>query len=291
LNKKSKKMLNDRSLTKKKRNWPKIFLYGILVLYAFITLYPFLWAVSASFKSLAEITNSSFSIIPKNPTLNNYIHLFSSSSYFLRWTLNSIMIAVFGTVVNVILNSMAGYSLSRLSFPGRNAIFYALIAAMTIPGQVLLIPNFLILKSMGLLNSYSAIVLPAAVNITYIFLMKQYFTNFSKEVEEAAKLDGLSGTQTFFYISLPMAKPMIATQATFIFLGFWNDFVKPMLYLKDVNKFTLPLGIQYTQSKYSGFTQWDQVMTASVVSLIPILLMYIVLNKYFMQGVRLDGEK
>ena len=276
---------------KKNRNWPKILMYLILIVYALITLYPFLWAVSASFKSLGEITNSSFNIIPKEPTLANYGNLFSSNSYFLRWTLNSIVISTVGTIINVFLNSMAGYSLSRLNYPGKNAIFFALIAALTVPGQVLLITNFLVMKNMGLLNTYGSIVIPAAVNITYIFLMKQYFTNFSKEVEEAAKLDGLNGPQTFFYISMPLAKPIIATQATFLFLGFWNDFTRPMLYLKDVQKFTLPLGIQYTQSKFSGFTQWDQIMTASVVSLIPILLMYILLNKYFMQGVRLDGEK
>lgn len=276
---------------KKNSSKYRLLLYIVLIIYAGVTLYPFLWAVSASFKSLAEITSGSFNIIPKEPILDNYKNLFVSDPNFVRWILNSFFIATVGTVVNVLLNSMAGYSLSRLNFMGKNAIFYALLAAMTIPGQVLLIPNFLVVKSLGLMDSYAAVILPAAVNITYIFLMKQYFTNFSKSVEEAAKLDGLSSTKTFFYITLPLAKPVLATQATFVFLSFWNEFLRPMLYLKDVKSFTLPLGIQYTQSRYAGFTQWDEIMTASVVSLVPIIIMYIILNKYFMQGLRMDGEK
>lgn len=275
----------------KKNKWARILLYLILLIYAVITLYPFLWTLSASFKTLAEITGNSFNIIPKNFIMDNYKKLFISDPNFLRWVINSFCIAIFGTVINVMFNSMAGYSLSRLAFKGRDAIFYALLAAMTVPGQVLLIPNFLLVKTLGILDTYTSVLLPAAVNITYIFLMKQYFANFSKDVEEAAKIDGLSVIGTFFRISMPLAKPAIATQATFIFLSFWNEFLRPMLYLKDVKMFTLALGIQYSQSKFSGYTQWNEIMTASMVSLIPIIIIYVVLNKYFMQGVRLDGEK
>lgn len=275
----------------RKRKWTRPWLYGILAMYAVLTLYPFLWTVSASFKTLAEITSGSFNIIPQDFILSNYRKLFLSDPNFVRWIVNSFVISLLGMVINVFLNSMGGYALSRLSFKGRDAVFYALIAALTVPGQVLLIPNFLIVKTLGLLDSYASIILPVSVNITYIFLMKQYFANFSKQVEEAAKIDGLSGSGTFFRITMPLAKPAIATQATFIFLSFWNEFLRPMLYLKDVSMFTLPLGIQYSQSKFAGYTQWNEIMTASVVSLIPIIILYVVLNKYFMQGMRLEGEK
>ncbi len=266
-------------------------MYVILVVYALVTLYPFLWTLSASFKNYAEITGGGFGLIPKAPTLANYIELFLVDLLFPRWVMNSLFIATIGTIINVILNSMAGYSLARVTFRGRDAIFYALLAAMTIPGQVLLIPNYILIHRLGLLDSYGSILLPGAVNISYIFFMRQYFMNFSKDVEEAASIDGLSRYGTFFRISIPLAKPAIATQATFVFLSFWNEFTRPMLYLKREIMFTLPLGIQRSQSKYAGITQWNEVLTASVVSILPILLIYIVLNRYFMQGVRMEGEK
>ena len=155
----------------------------------------------------------------------------------------------------------------------------------------MLIPNYLIISSLGLINSYTAVILPAAVNATYIIMMRQFFVNFPKSVEEAAKIDGLGRFGVFFRIAMPLAKPAIATQATFIFLGFWNNFLSPKLYLKDPAKYTLTVGIQASMSQYGGITQWDQVMAASIISLVPILIIYIVLNKYFMQSVRMDGEK
>lgn len=276
---------------RKERKWAKPILYFILILYALVTLYPFLWGVSASFKSFREITGGGASIIPKQPTLDNYINIFTGTAKFTRWFLNSVFIAVVGTLLNVILNSMGGYALAQIEFKGSKLFFGMLLATLTIPGQVLLIPNYLIIKAVGLMNSFSALIVPSAINVTYIFLMRQYFMSFSKQVEEAARIDGVSKAGCFFRIALPLSRAILATQATFIFLGFWNDFTKAMLYLKDVNKFTLPVGIQATQSQTSGVTLWNETLTYSVISMIPILIMYIVLNKYFMQGLRMEGEK
>lgn len=279
---------------KKQRKYGKLLrplVYAVLLLYALVTLYPFLWAVSASFKTFKEITGGGISIIPKHFTFQNYIDLFAQTAYYPRWFLNSLFIAVAGTAVNVILNSMAGYALAQITFKGSKAFLSIFIAAMTIPQQVLLIPNYLIIKALGMMGSYNALIIPGAVNVTYIFLMRQYFMNFSKQVEEAAKIDGLSRNGCFFRIALPLSKPVLATQATFVFLGFWNDFTRSMLYIKDVKKFTLPVGIQATQSQTAGFTMWNEILTASVISMIPILIIYIVLNKYFMTGLRMEAEK
>ena len=265
-------------------------MYLILVTYALVTLYPFLWTVSASFKTYAEITGG-VGLLPAAPTLANYIKLFLVDPLFPRWVVNSFGIAIVGTCINVVLNSMAGYSLARVSFRGRNAVFYALLAAMAIPGQVLLIPNYMLIHRQGRQDSYGATLLPGAVTLSYIFFMRQYFMNFSKEVEEAASIDGLSRYGTFFRISIPLARPAIATQATFVFLSFWNEFTRPMLYLKREALFTLPLGIQRSQSKYAGITQWNEVLTASVVSILPIVVIYIILNRYLMQGGRQEGGK
>jgi multiple sugar transport system permease protein len=273
-----------------KRNPGTVFLYIILIAAAVATVYPFLWMVSASFKPLKEIVSGNMSLLSDNMSMANYQYIFGRSSLFPRWFLNSFLVALIGTCVNIFINTMAGYSLSRLSFPGRDKIYYSLLALMMVPSQVLLIPNYLILQKFGLLDSYSALVLPAAANIGNIFLMRQFFMNFPKEVEEAASIDGLGRYSRFFRICMPLAKPTVATQAIFVFMGFWNEFTKPMLYIKTASKYTLTLGLQSFQSQNAG-TMWHQVMAAACISVFPIIIIYLIFNKYFLVGVRMDGEK
>lgn len=261
----------------KRHNYGKIFLYIILIVAAALTLYPFLWMISASFKPLKEIVSGGMSLISGNMSLDNYTYIFGRSSLFPKWFLNSFIISVIGTVINIFLNSMAGYALSRLEFPGRDKIYFALLALMMIPGQVLLIPNYLIMQALGLLDSYSALIIPAAANIGNIFMMRQFFINFPKDVEEAAHIDGLSGYGTFFRICMPLAKPVISTQAIFIFMGFWNEFTKPMLYIKTESKYTLTLGLQTFSSRDAG-TMWNQVMAAACISVLPIVIIYLIFN-------------
>jgi multiple sugar transport system permease protein len=269
----------------------KPMLYVILITYGAFTLFPFLWAVSAAFKPYKEITGGGLHLIPKAPTLAAFKTLFLTDELFLRWLFNSFYLCIVVTFVNVLFNSMAGYSLARINFRGKNVVFYVIIATIMVPGQILLIPNYLIVKQLGLLNSYSAIILPSAVSASYIFMMRQFYYNFPRVIEEAAEIDGLGRWGLFFKIAMPLAKPPIATMAVFVFLGVWNSFLGPKLYLADPSKYTLTVGIQTMMSRYSGITQWDQVMAASVISLIPILIIYITLNKYFMQGIRMDGDK
>lgn len=275
---------------KAKKSFVRILLYAILILYAVITLYPFLWMVAASFKPLREIVGGNMSLFSSNMSFENYSTIFGHSSLFPRWFLNSLIVALVGTVINVFLNSMAGYSLSRLRFPGRDRIYHALLLLMMIPGQVLLIPNYLLLKEFGMLDSFSALILPAAANIGNIFLMRQFFVNFPKDVEEAAEIDGLSRYGVFFRIAMPLARPTIATTAIFGFMGFWNEFTKPMLYMKTNTKYTLTLGLQSFQAQNGG-TMWNQVMAAACISIVPIVILYLIFNKFFLVGLRMDGEK
>lgn len=272
-----------------KKKWPRIILYVVLTLYAIVTLYPFLWAVFAAFKPLSEIVTGGLSLLPENPTLDNFIHIFNRDPLFPRWIMNSFIVAGLGTVINVILNSMAGYALARLRFPGRHQMFLLILAVMMVPGQILLIPNFLIMRSLGMLDTYTALILPSAINFAYIFMMRQFFVNFPKEVEEAAQVDGLGRFQTFWKVVFPMARASVATQGVFVFLAFWNEFLKPLLYISTPSRFTLTLGIQTFQNQHA--TQWNYVMAGSVVSIIPIIILYIALNRYFMQGFRIGGDK
>ncbi|MCI1858863.1 MAG: carbohydrate ABC transporter permease [Sporolactobacillus sp.] len=273
----------------KRKKVVRFIMYAFLIIYGLITLYPFLWAVTASFKPYAEIIGGGLTLIPKQPTVANYSYIFTKDTLFTRWIINSFIVATLGTFINIILNSMAGYALARLHFPGRNQLFILILACIMVPAQILLIPNYLIMKGMGLLDTYSALILPAAINFAYIFMMRQFFINFPKEVEEAAEMDGLSRLQTFFRIVFPMARASIATQAVFVFLGLWNEFLKPLLYIASPNKYTLTLGLQTFQSQNA--TQWNYIMAASVISIIPIIILYIVLNKYFMKNIRIGGDK
>ena len=275
---------------KKKMTVGRILMYAILILYAFITLYPFLWMVSASFKPLREIVGGNMGLFSENMSLDSYKTIFGHSSLFPRWFLNSLIISTVGTVINVFINSMAGYSLSRLRFPGRDRIYHGLLVLMMVPGQVLLIPNYLLLKQFNMLDSFSALILPAAANIANIFLMRQFFVNFPRDVEEAAEIDGLSRYGVFFRIAMPLARPTIATTAIFGFMGFWNEFTKPMLYMKTNTKYTLTLGLQSFQSQNGG-TMWNQVMAAACISVAPIILLYLIFNKFFLVGLRMGGEK
>lgn len=260
-----------------------------MVVYAIITLIPFLWALSSSFKTLEEIVSGAISFIPKNFTLDNYRTIFLEQELFPRWLFNSLFIGVSVTLLNLLFNSMAGYALARLSFPGKKTLFILILAVLMIPGQVTMIPNYLILKEIGWLNSYQGMIIPGMVNATFIFMMRQFFINFPKELEEAAALDGLGKFGTFFRIVLPMAKPALAAQAIFVFMGSWNDFMRPLIILSDPELFTLPLGLNSFKGQFISY--WNYIMAASMVFTLPVLVIYAFFNKYFMKGISFTGDK
>ncbi|MBN8251760.1 carbohydrate ABC transporter permease [Priestia flexa] len=274
---------------KKTQNAWKVIAYVVLTVYALVTLIPFIWAMSASFKTLEEIVSGTMNFIPKDFTFENYKQIFIEQKLFPRWLFNSLFIAIVGTALNLLFNSMAGYALARLSFPGKKSIFMMILAVLMIPGQVTMIPNFLILKELGWLNTYQGMIVPAMVNATFIFMMRQFFINFPKELEEAAELDGLSKFGTFFKVVLPLAKPALAAQAIFVFMGFWNDFMRPLIVMSDTEMFTLTLGLNTFKGQYISY--WNYIMAASMVFTLPMLLLYAFFNKYFVKGISFTGGK
>ncbi|HEY9672171.1 MAG TPA: carbohydrate ABC transporter permease [Waterburya sp.] len=269
--------------------WVKSLLYLGLILYALITFLPFAWALAASFKPLAEIIAGGMSFIPQNFTWDNYKTIFFREPLFGRWLLNSIVVAIFTTGFNLLFNSMAGYALARIQFLGNRLFFVVILAVLMVPGQITLIPSYLILKNLGWLNSYQGLVIPNVVNATFIFMMRQFFINFPKELEEAAALDGLSRWEVFLSIVLPLAKPALAAQAIFIFMGAWNNFLMPLIILSDPEMFTLPLGLNTFKGQYISY--WNYIMAASMVLTLPALAIYAFFNRYFIQGVTFTGSK
>ena len=267
----------------------KILLYLLLTLYGIITLIPFLWALSASFKSFAEISSGEANFLPKNFTLDNYKQIFFQEPLFLRWLFNSVVIAVSVTILNLLFNSMAGYALARLRFKGQRFWFLLILTVLAVPAQITLIPTFLILKAFGWLNSYQGMIVPSMVNATFIFMMRQFFVNFPKELEEAAALDGLTPFGIFRRIVLPLAKPALAAQAVFVFMSSWNNFLLPVVILFDPEMFTLPLGLNTFKGQYISY--WNYIMAASMVFTLPALSIYAFFNRYFIQSVTFTGGK
>ncbi|OIK14811.1 carbohydrate ABC transporter permease [Bacillus sp. MUM 13] len=274
---------------KKRMGFGRGLLYTILAIYAAVTLIPFLWALSSSFKTLQEIVSGAIHFIPQHFTFDNYKTILLEQKLFPRWLFNSLFVGISVTLLNLLFNSMAGYALARLSFPGKKALFICILAVLMIPGQVTMIPNYLILKELGWLNSYQGLIIPGMINATFIFMMRQFFINFPKELEEAAALDGLGKFGTFFRIVMPMAKPALAAQAIFVFMGSWNDFMKPLIVLSDPELFTLPLGLNSFKGQYISY--WNYIMAASMVFTLPVLLIYAFFNKYFMNGISFTNDK
>jgi len=267
----------------------KAILYIILILYAIITFLPFAWALSASFKPLAEIISGGLNFIPQQFPWENYRKIFIQEPLFGRWLLNSVVVAGFVTAFNLLFNSMAGYALARIKFKGNQILFFLLLAVLMIPAQVTLIPTFMILKYLGWLNSYQGLIIPNIVNATFIFMMQQFFVNFPKDLEEAAALDGLGEIETFFRIVLPLAQPALAAQAIFIFLGSWNNFLMPLVIISNAEMFTLPLGLNTFKGQYISY--WNYIMAASMIFTLPALVIYAFFNRYFIQGVTFTGSK
>ena len=275
-------------IAKSARSWIWL-LYAALAVYAFITFIPFTWVLSASFKSLPEISAGGADFIPKAFTLENYKTIFLQEPLFGRWFVNSVIVAITVTLFNLLFNSMAGYALARIKFPGNRLLFVLVLAVLVIPGQITLLPKFLILKSFGWLNSYQGLIAPALVNATFIFMMRQFFLNFPKELEEAAALDGLNRFETFFQVVMPLAKPALAAQTIFIFMGSWNEFLLPLVVMSNPEMFTLPLGLNAFKGQY--VTYWNYIMAASMIFTLPALAIYAFFNRYFIQGVTFTGGK
>lgn len=256
----------------------KIVLYTFLIGYCLLTLFPFLWAILTSLKSTAEI-GAANTFFPSKITFEAYEKIFSMG--FTSALMNSLFVAIIVTLLNILFNTMAGYALARFQFGGKKQIFQLLMLLIMVPAQVTMIPAYIIVSKLGLVNTHFALIITGATNIAYIFLMRQFFVNFPKDVEEAAALDGLTKFQTFIRVVLPMAKPALATQAIFTFMGVWNDFMKPLLYIQTPDKYMLTQFLNAASRQSVKASAWNVSMAGSVISILPILLMYIILNKYF----------
>jgi multiple sugar transport system permease protein len=261
---------------------------GLLVGLMAVSLFPLLWMLSVSLMPAGAASALPPPLLPDAPTLDNYRELFSRAG-LLRYLANSLLLAAAVTLLSLVLNTMAGYAFAKLAFAGRERIFKLLIGALVIPGQVAMMPLFLMLKEMGLVNSYGGIVVPAMAGIFGIYLVRQYARTIPDELIEAARVDGAGELRIFFTVVVPLLRPVLASLAVFTFLGSWNDFMWPLIVLTDEELQTLPVALASLSREH---VQDNELMMAgSVVTVVPVLVLFLLLQRHYIQGLLLGGVK
>jgi len=277
---------------KKKICFQKAGAYLLITVGALTMIGPFLWMVTTSLKDPGQV----FSFhkrwweewLPSAFVWQNYLEPWKVVP-FARFYLNSIFVTLAVTLAQVTTSALAAYAFARLQFPGRNKIFFGYLATMMVPGAVTMIPVFILLRYLGWIDSYKALILPAAFTAYGTFMLRQFFLTLPTDLEDAAKIDGCSYVGIFWRIILPLSKPALATLTTFTFMGTWMNFMWPLIVLNTHEKFTLPVGLAYFQSLHH--TDWTLLMAASVMMILPILLVFVFNQRFFVEGIKLTGIK
>lgn len=258
--------------------------HGVLILLSFIMIYPFIWSTFSSFKTIQQLySGSPMEILPDPFTLDNYKRLFEVLP-FGKFILNSVFLSIAMPIAMIAVASLTAYALTRLDFRGRNLLFLAFVSTMMIPSHVTLIPNYKLIVDLKLYNTYAALFLSSiftASNAFNIFFFRQFFLSIPKDLENAAIIDGCSRIGVYFKIILPNAKPAIATTAILSFRSVWNQFLWPMIVINDFEKMTLTVGLKYLKEWEPN---WAVLLAGATISIIPIVLVFIAFQKYFMSS-------
>lgn len=263
--------------------------YGGLSLWGILMVLPIYWTITTSLNG--ENVARQIIFFPENFTLENYRLLWGlrENIPFLQWMFNSILIASSVTIFNIVFDSLAGYALAKIDFFAREKIFLLFIATMMVPGMVTIIPIYLLLSELNALNTYYGLMVPFIANPFGIFLFRQFFMGLPTSLGDAARIDGCNELQVFYRIYLPLAKPAVATLGIFVFMWTWNNFEWPLIIMQDREMFTLPVALYTAQGQY--ITRWGLLMAIAFVLMLPILLLFLSLQKYFIQGMTLSGMK
>lgn len=260
---------------------------GALVVASALTLLPLAWMVSVSLMPPGEAASAS-RLLPSAPTLEHYRALFTRLDVA-RYALNSALLATLVTALSLLLNSMAGYAFAKLRFAGRDAIFRTLLAALVVPGQLGMLPLFLLLKELGLVNTYAGVVIPGLASIFGIFLVRQHALALPDSILDAARVDGASELRIYWSIALPALRPILVTLGLFTFMGTWNDFLWPLIVLSDERMFTLPVALANLLGEHAQDA--EVMMAGSVVTVLPMVVLFLALQRYYLEGVASGGVK
>ncbi len=260
---------------------------GLLAL-AIASLVPLLWMLSVSFMATGEASRFPPPLLPEQASLAQYQALFSRGGMG-RYFTNSLLVAGAITLGSLLINTLAGYAFAKLRFAGRETVFRLLLAALVVPAQVAMLPLFLMMKSLGLVNTYGGVIVPGLAGVFGIFLVRQYARSIPDEMLEAARIDGAGEARIFFSIVLPMLKPVLVTLAIFTFMASWNDFMWPLIVLTDQAHYTLPVALASLSREH--IQDVEMMMAGAVVTVLPVLLLFLLLQRYYLQGLTLGSVK
>lgn len=270
----------------------KIVAYLFLTIGAMTMVGPFMWMVSTSLKNPGDVFSYSKSWweewVPTKFVWQNYVKAWHVVP-FAKFYLNSIFVSLAITLGQVATSAMAAYAFARLRFPGRERLFFGYLATMMVPGAVTMIPVFILLEKLGWVDTFKAMILPSMFTAYGTFMLRQFFLTLPRDLEDAAKIDGCSYVGIFWRIILPLSKPALATLTTFTFMGSWMSFMWPLIVMNTHEKFTLPIGLAYFQSLHG--TDWTLLMAGSLMMILPILLVFIFNQRFFVEGIKLSGIK
>ena len=269
-----------------------------LIVVCAIAIIPFLWMVSTSLKSLEDVMSGRTSFVPHPIAWKNYVDVFTDPrSNFLLWTRNTLIIAVLGVAGTTFSSALVAYGFAKMRFRGNKPLFVLMLSTMMLPFPVVMVPLFILFKWLGILTgepwlgTFKPLWLPAWFGSAFnIFLLRQFFMTIPNELSEAARIDGCSDFGIFWRIILPLAKPALAVVALFAFMGTWNDYLGPLIYLQRPEQFTLALGLQNFQSKGGG-TEWHLLMAASTLVILPVIVLFFLAQRTFIEGIATTGTK
>ena len=265
-----------------------IIVYALLIALAISMIFPYLWMLANSFKSRTDFFTNPYSVIPMPPTLSTYYDALTIGRMGI-YLGNSLLYAAAVLIVQLFIDSLAAYSFARVDFPGRETLFLAVLATLMLPGSVTLIPTFLIAHGLGLTNTFTGVVLPGFAGAFGIFLLRQFFLNIPRELEDAARIDGSGFFGTYWRIMLPLAKPAMVTLGVFIFLNEWSSFVWPLIILSDWKKYPVTVGIALFRDVNQ--INWPAVFAGSTIVSFPIIILFVLAQEYIIGGISLSGLK
>ncbi|HEY9076298.1 MAG TPA: carbohydrate ABC transporter permease [Anaerolineaceae bacterium] len=288
------------------RTLPTIFIYIILIIMAISSLFPLYWLFNTALTPATSTVKLPPDIIPANATLNNFTDVIRISgiakiplpgtdtvisiSRILLWFLNTAFVAVLSTAIHLLFDSMSGYAFAKRKFPGSNLFFWMILAALMIPGQVTLVPLYVMVTKFKWINTMQGVILPGLADVIGIFMIKQYIQTLPRELEEAARIDGASELGIYTQIILPLSAPVLAVNSIFAFQRYWNAFLWPLVVLQTSNLYTLQVGLSYIHTSEFG-TNYGLMMAGASLAAIPMIIVFFSFQKYFLQGLRIGAVK
>ena len=273
-------------ITRGQLNVVRLAWMGIALILAVMTVFPLLWMLSIAFKAPAEVFQPG--LLPKAPNWDNFLYVLTEVP-FIRYLLNTTFVSGVVTVIALWFHSMAGYALARLRFPGREAIFLAIFSTFLVSLPVIIVPLFILVRAMGMLNSYAGLIVPSIFNAFGIFLLRQYYLSLPRELEEAALIDGAGRWRIYWSIVLPLSRPILAALAILFFLANWNAFLWPLTVASDSSLWVVQVAIANFRSQYAG--AWNYVMAASTIVALPMLILFAVFQRQITESIKTSGLK